>query len=398
MIPRTLSASSLNVAELCLARWKAENLDRGANVSNSAADTGTAVHGCLEHFVDWVILQGHTEDKTEAKLREFYEISYADTFRSFDFEAPTFLDGWGLALKWFKRTDLSKRTPLSVETKETFPVKTSIGPIPVTYIIDRLDCLSEPTGPDGEGGIYEVVDYKTIRWAPKNNELKTKVQARIYALAVRIKYPKAEQIWVTFDCLRHEPIGSVMFSREDNERTYRSLQKAAERIIAVPDDDPARPIPETLNGECQYCIRKLRCKTLQSNILAGGVNSVSTTEAISKLAQINHQMKALESAAKQLNEVIVKFAEEKDIIEWKQEDGSVVKVTTKPRRNIDSGMAMKILGPEIATRYGKLGMAEFDSLIKGEEISEQQKESLKKLIGRTYSDPSVSVIPPAPMD
>lgn len=394
MIPRTLSASSLNTAELCLARWKAENLNRGASLSNKAADTGTAVHGGLEYFVDWCILKGHMEDWTESKLREFYEVSYMETFRSGDFDAPTFADGWDLCKVWLKRTDLSNRRVISVEQKLQFPLKTSIGIIPITYIRDRFDCLKEPENERGKGGEFEVVDYKTIRFAPKNSELKGKIQPRIYALATQIEYPECERIWVTFDCLRHEPIGSVAFTKDDNARTYRALQKAAERIIAWPDD---KEPPETLNSECQYCIRKLFCKTMQSNQLAQGIMAVSPDLAIQKIAQVNHQLKALERVQEELNAIVVRHAEEMDLTEWTQPDGSKVKLSVKGYRTVDSRMAMNIVGQEIAQRFGKLGMAEIDALIKGDELTDVQKTQLKGLIGRNYSDPSVKVIPSMPM-
>jgi hypothetical protein len=377
-----------------MARWKAENFNRGSNVSNKAADTGTAVHGGLEYFVDWCILKGHMEDWNEAKLREFYETSYMETFRSGDFDAETFKDGWALCLKWFKRTDLSGRTVLSVEEKLHFPVKTSIGDIPVTYIRDRFDCLKEPENERGKGGIFEVVDYKTIRWAPKISELKGKIQPRIYALATQIEYPEAEQIWVSFDCLRHDPIGSVMFTREDNIRTYRALQKAAERIIATEEDK----VQETLNAECQYCIRKLFCKTLQSNVLAQGFLALPVDQAAARLSQVDNQLKALKAVSDQLNNIIATHGKQLDITEWAQPDGSTVKLTVKKYRQVDRVIAMNIVGPAIAQRYGKLGMAEIDELMKGNELTDEQKKQLKAAIGLDYSDPTVKVIPPAPMD
>jgi hypothetical protein len=186
-----------------------------------------------------------------------------------------------------------------------------------------------------------------------------------------------------------------MFTREDNARTYRALQKAAERIIAWPEEkDP----PETLNGECQYCIRKLRCKTMQSNQLAGGVMSVPVNEAIEKIALVNHQLKALERVQEQLNGIITKYAEKLDITEWEQPDGSIVKLSVTPRRTADSRMIATIVGPEISQRMGNFSMAAIDALIKGDEITAEQKKQIKALIGRNYSDPSVKIIPPSPMD
>ncbi len=394
MIPNTLSASSLNVAKLCMARWKAENFQRGSNISNKAADTGTAVHGGLEYFVDWCILKGHSEDWTLVKLREFYETSYMETFRSGDFDTETFKDGWALCQKWFKRTDLSKRTVLSVEEKLRFPVKTSIGEIPVTYIRDRFDQLKAPENEQGKGGIFEVVDYKTIRWAPKISELKGKIQPRIYALATQIEYPEAEQIWVTFDCLRHEPIGSVMFTREDNIRTYRYLQKEAERIIATEEDN----VRETLNAECQYCIRKLFCKSLQSNVMAQGFLALSPEAAAARLAEVDNQAKALKAVSETLSSIIATHGRSLDITEWAQPDGSTVKLTVKKNRNLDPRIAMTIVGPVIAQRYGKMNLSDIDDLLKGDELTEEQKVQLKGAIGLDYSEPTVKIIPPSPVD
>jgi hypothetical protein len=43
-------------------------------------------------------------------------------------------------------------------------------------------------------------------------------------------------------------------------------------------------------------------------------------------------------------------------------------------------------------------MAEIDELMKGNELTDEQKKQLKAAIGLDYSDPTVKVIPPAPMD
>jgi hypothetical protein len=266
--------------------------------------------------------------------------------------------------------------------------------VPVTYIRDRFDCLKEPENERGKGGVFEVVDYKTIRFAPKISELKGKIQPRIYALATQIEYPEAEQIWVTFDCLRHDPIGSVMFTREDNARTYRALQKAAERIIAVEEDK----VTETLNSECQYCIRKLQCGTLRSNVLAGGFLSVTPDEAASRLAQVDHQLKALKAVSDQLSSIVSTHARTLNITEWDQPDGSVVKMTVKKFRHLDPRVATTIIGPELSQRYGKIGMAEIDELMKGSDLTDAQKVQLKGAIGLDYSEPTVKIVPRAPMD
>jgi hypothetical protein len=52
MIPKSVSASSLDVAEKCMAMYRASHLDRGAGLGNPAAQLGTTLHAALEKFVD----------------------------------------------------------------------------------------------------------------------------------------------------------------------------------------------------------------------------------------------------------------------------------------------------------------------------------------------------------
>src|SRR5690606_25707099 len=152
---------------------------------------------------------------------------------------------------------------LSVEQKLNFPIKTSAGMIPFTYILDRLDKI--------ENGVYEVVDYKSIRAYIRPEELKGKIQPRAYALAIQIQYPDAEKIFVSFDMLRHNEKIGVTFTRQDNIDTYRYLQRAAERIIATDEDKTE----ETINEECKWCIKKTTCDTLARSVAAGTVHSLT---------------------------------------------------------------------------------------------------------------------------
>src|SRR3954467_5007859 len=154
MRPKSISASSLNVADLCLARYKAEHIDRGRGMSGNAASLGTSVHGALEMYVKNCIMET-TFPQTINQLLEFFRISYMTYFSS-DLETEEYLDGVQMLKAWHKRTDFSQFTVVSTEVKTSFPVPTTIGPLPFNYIWDRFDQI----GPRE----YRVVDYKTNRW------------------------------------------------------------------------------------------------------------------------------------------------------------------------------------------------------------------------------------------
>lgn len=387
MEPKSFSATAFNVAELCLARYKAEHIDRARGFGGVAANLGTAVHGALEEYVKLV----YVEEKgaaSEKILLDFFKLSYMQTFNTSELNTIEYLEGYDMLKKWYKRTDFTKFKVVSVEIKENFPIKTSIGEIPFNYIWDRHDQLDD--------GVYRVVDYKTNRWALNPGDLKKKVQARAYGLAAQIKYPDAKKIWVQFDMLRHDgPVG-IVFTRDDNIATWKFMKEKAEQIIATPDTD----VPETLNPECLFCSRQMSCTALMKNVSIGGILSLSDpVQMIDKRAELEFQKKAVESALTKLDEIIIGQAKQRDVLQFESESFHM-KIGVSSTRAIDAEMAENVLPPEVSRRYmGKsLTIGNVDKLLKGPELSEEQKRQLASMIYFKKGEPRVKIEPKNPID
>jgi hypothetical protein len=289
---------------------------------------------------------------------------------------------------WFKRTDFSKFEVISCEVKENFPIATSLGDIPFNFIWDRHDQLDE--------GVYRVVDYKTNRWGLNPGDLKKKIQARAYGLAAQIKYPDAKKIWVQFDMLRHDgPVG-IVFTRDDNIATWQFMKAKAQQIIDTPDTD----VPETLNPECLFCARITSCDAVQKNISIGGVLSKGEiTELVDTRAQLEWQKKAVEAALNKLDEVIIGRAKVEDRLEF-ESDQYRMRIGISSSRAIDAEMAENVLPPDVARRYmGKsLTIGNVDKLLKGPELSEEQKRQLVGLIYQKKGEPRVKIESKNPID
>jgi hypothetical protein len=385
--PKSFSATAFNVAELCLARYKAEHIDRSKGFGGTAANLGTAVHGALESYVKLVHLdkQGAESEKI---LLDFFRLSYMQTFNTSETNTIEYLEGVQMLKAWFKRTDFSKFEVISCEVKENFPIKTSIGEIPFNFIWDRHDRLDD--------GVYRVVDYKTNRWGLNPSDLKKKIQARAYGVAAQIKYPDAQRIWVQFDMLRHDgPVG-IVFTRDDNIATWNFMKAKAEQIIATPDTD----VPETLNPECLFCSRITSCSALLKNVSIGGVLSMPKIgDMIDKRAELEWQKKAVESALSKLDEVIIGRARVEDQLEF-ESDMNRLRIGISATRAIDAERAEHVLPPEVANRYmGKsLTIGNVDKLLKGPELSEEQKSQLVSLIYMKRGEPRVKIEPKNPID
>lgn len=386
MIPKTLSASSLQVADACLARWVAEYFHRASGPGGVAANLGTAVHGGLELYVKAVYME-KTHEPSLQLLLDLYKMSYITTFDSANLATEEFMDGVEMCDKWFKRTSFDGFTVLSAERKDTFPIKTSAGDIPFNYIWDRADQL----GPDE----FRIVDYKTIRLPISPAGLKEKIQPRCYGLAGQIQFPQAKRIWVQFDLLRHDPVG-IVFSREDNIATWNFLKASAERLIATDENDP----PEKLNPDCRYCVRAASCNTLKKNAMVGGIFSITDpNEAVERRAEVKYAITALEKLGDDLDKIILKHAEHTMSLEW-ETPTTKVEITAARRRGIDAERASRIIGDELMREYGQLRMGDIDKLLRpaNPQLTDEQKAQLKALIYKTTGEPGVKVSPVSPLD
>ena len=406
LIPKTLSASSLQVWSLCPDRWVSEYVERVPNIDNDAAAVGTTVHGALEMFVKaYFIDKTHNGDRVQQKemLITFYQMSYIQTFNTADFDTVEYKDGFALAMRWFQRTDLSTKPMIGVESaelKETIPVPynhpdgTAHQPcencdgaglppgqcrVPFNYIMDRVDQISETE--------WEVVDYKSIRVPITPEDLERKVQARAYALAIQIKHPEATRIKVTFDLLRHETV-SIFFNRDDNIAFWRYLCAETQEIVNRKRED-AKPI---LNLECGYCVKKHLCPLLQSNIAGGGILGIGPDVAAERLRMLEARMKADRRMKDELEEIIMRHAADSDELSWTTADGALeVEVTSSRRRQFDAQRAAEIMGPELFATMGNMTLGNLETIIKDPSLPEDMRNQLKELIGWTNGNLAVKI-------
>lgn len=387
---KSLSATAIQTFEACPARFKAENVDKVKGIGNNAASTGSTVHGALELYVKVVYID-KTEEPSKALLDTFLKLSYTQTFNSSDFTTDEFKDAQEMIDKWFDSTDVGDvHRVISVEVKEHFFIPTSIGNIQFNFIWDRFDELRP--------GVFRVVDYKSNRWDIQPGDLRKKIQARAYALACAIKL-KAEgipytEIWVQFDMLRFGPKG-IRFPREDIEATWKFLCDTAQRVV---DSDP-NDLEERLNDQCLFCVRKVECSALKANIMVGGIHSLSTAEAVDVRALVNWQVKGLEALAKELDRKILSEAKELEL-ETIVTDKAIMRVTVSSRRKVDAAMVQRALGPKLWDRHGSasITMGKIDELLRGSELSDEQKTQLRSLIYYEKGTPSVKIDPKNPID
>ena len=378
MIPRTLSATSVNVATNCLSRWAAEFFVRASREGSSSASLGTTVHNAFEDYVKVVYIE-KKKSPNFGLLKMLYVYHFGETFGHIDEASPEFQDGLVMIQAWFDRSEEAflGAEVLSCEVKETFPLKTSVGEIPFTYIFDRFDKLNDEH--------YRVVDYKSSFWNVTSADLENKIQARVYALAVQIKYPHLKKVHVEFDMLRHQRVGRF-FTKAENARTYRWLQAAAERIIKTEPEDAK----ETLNPECRFCIKVTTCEAVASNAAAKGILSLDLDGQIDRFALLTAQKAAIETAIGKLEEQITLAAKADEWFERETEDTKIA-FKTQRRKYVDSDMVAQMLPDELWRRYSatKITMTNFNQLLSDPAVDDALRARLRGMVHQGFSEPKL---------
>lgn len=395
MEPKSLSASALHAFEMCPARYNAEYIERSRGFGGTAASLGTTVHGALENWVKACYIE-KTQDPDLKLLQDYYHLSYIDTFKTHNTDSDEYLTGLEMLSTWFARPERVEyfnavHRIISCEVKTFFPVPTSIGEIPFNYIWDRFDEMKP--------GVFKVVDYKSSVWDVQPSDLQKKIQPRAYALAAAIQLKAQgihyDRIWVEFDMLRYGARGRV-FTREDNAATWKYLKSSAEDIIATPGDEAE----ERLNPECRFCVRKAGCTALRKNIMVGGVHSIGSIEGMIDLrAQLEFQSKGLDALIKEVDNSILTEAKARDLEQY-ESDLTKLTIGISKRRAVDADMVEKAIGPELFQRYGShnITLANVDKLLKGNELTKEQKAQLRGLIYDKKGEPRVRVDLKNPID
>jgi hypothetical protein len=284
----------------------------------------------------------------------------------------------------------ARYSPAKIKTN--FEIPTSAGLIPFNYIWDRFDRAAGPTQHE-----YEVVDYKTIPKALSHRMISAR-RSRHGSTASRRRSSIPERrrsIWVRFDLLRHDSVATV-FTREDNKATWAFAKKLTQKIIDTADSE----IAETLNPECHFCVRAAACETLKSNILGGGVWSLTTTDArINARAQLEFQRKGLDAVMADLDELILEDIANADVTELSS-DKYIAKAVQSFRRSVDAERVEHMVGQDLFNKYGgvSLTMAGFNKLLKDRSVDPNLKKQLEGLVYRKAGDLAIKIDSKNPID
>jgi len=241
-----ISYSSLENFKQCPLKYKFANIDNIKEPKSKEAVFGTYIHKVLKWFY-----QKDPNFPTLDALLKYYRDYWPQKTEGFEWKDPEeeksyFKEGLRILEEFFKKNIPHKTAILDLETRfevliDESPNKQN-GKHILTGVIDRVDKL-----PDGT---IEIVDYKTGKRIPSQNDVDKNDQLSLYAIGLKSRWPriKMENLCLSLYFLKFN-------EKIKTQRTEKDLKESQNKMIDLIhqiEKSEFEPRSSVLCGWCGY--------------------------------------------------------------------------------------------------------------------------------------------------
>ncbi|MFC1595026.1 RecB family exonuclease [Patescibacteria group bacterium] len=241
------SYSALATYKLCPQKYKFQEIDKIKAPKSKEAIFGTIVHSALKHMfskdplfptLDEVLShfrESLAESKINEKEKEIYKEAGATLLKKFWMKNPP----WN-----FSVIGLEQFFEVVLEDPKTKKTHVFVGKI------DRIDKNDDES--------YEVIDYKTARRLPSQNEVDQDLQLSLYHMGLLKRWPhlNPENIKLSLYFLK----AGEKLSSARNKESLKNTEKDLFNVIrTIEEKEETKDFPPTPSALCSWCGYKEIC-------------------------------------------------------------------------------------------------------------------------------------------
>ena len=234
-----ISFSSMETYKQCPLKYKFKEVNRLKEPKSKEAVFGTIIHATLKYMYDPALIPPGIEDALD-----YYSKNWnSDVYEVEAEERAAFSQGVKIIQDYYERNAIEDATIVDLESRFAIEIGPEDDRHIVSGIVDRIDRTK-----DG----YEIIDYKTGKKMPSQDDIDHNLQLSIYLLAFLKRYPKEyknlENITVSLYFLKH---GQKLSST----RTVEQLEEVEQEfldVIAQINEKIFEPIVTPLCGWCGF--------------------------------------------------------------------------------------------------------------------------------------------------
>jgi len=233
------SFSALETYTQCPLKYKFQEIDKIRTPKSPEAIFGSIIHGVMK-FIH-TRQQGGTFPDLQNALQFFESKWTIENFTDEYQKTSLFNQGKLIIEKYYHDNNISSSNPIATEMF----FETSVESINETHTlagkIDRIDKL--------EDGSFEIIDYKTTKWLPSQDDVDNNLQLAIYQMGFLNRWPNIDApIKVSLYFLLH----GMKLSGSRSPDTKATIEKVSNMIKSIQEAKEFKPQPGILCGWCGY--------------------------------------------------------------------------------------------------------------------------------------------------
>ena len=232
------SYSALDTFKTCPLKYKYQEIDKIRGPKRVEQVFGTLVHSALKFMFERgplyptldQVLDHYASSWNESKEKiEWQDDAAKETADKLYFE-----EGQKMIRAFYKKNSPWNFNAIELESRFIVRLKDDITGAEHTVggSIDRLD-------KDPESDTYEIIDYKTGKKMPSQEQTEENMQLAVYSIAVLDRWPqvKPEQLKTTLYFLKHNDAVSVAMTAEKIENVKRNIGQVAVGVFGQLSED-----------------------------------------------------------------------------------------------------------------------------------------------------------------
>lgn len=249
-----ISYSALETFITCPAKYKYQCLDKIKTPKSKEAVFGTLIHECLKMFHSPSRITPFLEDDL---LKYFTDKWHSEVYTDKQEGAFAFHQGVEMLKNYYTSNQNQSFKIVDLETSFAIPFPCGHDVHQITGRIDRVDKLAD--------GSFEIVDYKTAKKMPPQEEIDNNLQLSIYYLGFLHRWPSLQN--------ERQPVKlSLYFLRHGEKlstsRNYQKINEAKEKLLDLINQIQQSKFEPKSNVLCAWCQYQPYCPLFRHKFIS----------------------------------------------------------------------------------------------------------------------------------
>ncbi len=313
-----ISYSALDTFSTCPAKYKYQYIDKIAVLKSKELVFGTLIHECMHMFHEPTRSTPVSEDEL---LKYFAEKWDASVYQNDQEESFAFHQGVALLKKYYLQNQGADFNIVDLETPFEVPFLENKELHQITGRIDRIDKLAD--------GTFELIDYKTSRKMPSQENVDRNFQLSVYYLGITNRWPSLQK--------ENRPVKLSLYYLIHGEklstlRTNQQAQESKEKILSLISQIKESDFQPRANPLCSWCQYQPYCPLYKHKFIqeqSPAPDDQKIKEVIDEYFQIKDKQSQDNQRLNKLKEMINQYLNQKGLERLFGRNGQITRLPQK---------------------------------------------------------------------